>query len=462
MNLSSKREIIKHSGATQVSGESSALERKVWNFLLLNAFDDLKKKDQFKIPLMDLLKRMNYNSNDYERIKDVLRKLSETRVEWNVLNKDKTDEWETSVLLAGAKIVDGVLTYGYNPLIKDRLSDPRIYAKLNAFEQTLIKSKYTQVFWELFRDYIGIGETPWIPVEKELRKLLGLTKDEYKKSDGSTDFKTLNRDVIKRSISQLNKISSVFVCLKTGIRKKREHRKISQLKFIIKVNTDNVGKIKELEKKFFKSLEQKSKQLQIPLGDQISNSELHSTLKNEFSVPHDDVVEIIKTRDEFQIQDSLEYVRVWRDSGKIKSSLPGFTISAIKGNWKIDPVMKKKKEANSLSRKKDLLFEQIEEIKHNVQAKRHEKVLLIMDKMSESELKKQKEDFNKKLEEGYYGESLGNFFKASGEKMVGYKGQFRFFIIDRFLPPLEEDLKNYAKAEGKDYEKLNKTFDELA
>ena len=54
MALTGKREILKHSGAIQTSGEASLLERKTWNILLLNAFDDLKKKDRFEVSISDL------------------------------------------------------------------------------------------------------------------------------------------------------------------------------------------------------------------------------------------------------------------------------------------------------------------------------------------------------------------------------------------------------------------------
>ena len=43
-----KKEVIKHSGAIQVSANQiSLLQRKIWNILLANAYDDLLSKEEY-------------------------------------------------------------------------------------------------------------------------------------------------------------------------------------------------------------------------------------------------------------------------------------------------------------------------------------------------------------------------------------------------------------------------------
>ena len=50
MTLDNNKNIIKHSSTIQSSGVASELERKIWNVLLLNAFEDqLKTRDTFSV-----------------------------------------------------------------------------------------------------------------------------------------------------------------------------------------------------------------------------------------------------------------------------------------------------------------------------------------------------------------------------------------------------------------------------
>jgi len=439
--LENKRNIIKHSSAIQTSGEASLLERKAWNVLLMNAFDSLKSEDIFKISIGDLNKALRFNSNDYDKLRETLKILNRTQVEWNILEKDKETEWEVTTLLAGVKIINGICYYSYNPLIKDRLSDPKIYAKLSLFEQSLIKGKYALILWELFKDYIGIGETGWIKIEN-FRKLLGLKADEY------TEFKILNRDIIKKAIIQLNKMSVIYIDPETGVNKKREGRNIVALKFIIQHNENNVGKIKKLEDKWNTN----QKQLSLPLPDPregFQNQELLKSLTEEFGLLEEKAVEILKTKDEFQIYENLEYIRTWRDAGKIKASLSGFTISAIENNYRLDGKIKEKKKTDFKSIKKAEQKKILEEITTHVLQQRHIQYIEKEAELSEQERQKLKTEFEDLFRESSPGKSRAN--KA-------YEGKLYFFMKSKILPPEIDDLKAYAKSKGFDYDALNAEF----
>lgn len=88
-----KKEVIKHSSVIQISNKINFLERRSWNVLLANAFDDLKEKDIFEISIKKLAEILEYDSNNMEYLKNILRRLNITQIEWNILNKDKKMEW---------------------------------------------------------------------------------------------------------------------------------------------------------------------------------------------------------------------------------------------------------------------------------------------------------------------------------------------------------------------------------
>jgi hypothetical protein len=454
--VSGKREIIKHSSAIQTTGEASLLERKTWNVLLLNAFDDLKKQDSFEITVRDLSRWLRFNSNDHEKLKGAIRSLVTTAVEWNILEKDKTVGWEITTLLAGAKIIDGVCIYSYNPLIKDRLSDPNIYAKLNAFEQTLLKSKYGEILWEYCKDYIGISETPWISMVT-LRKIFGIKKGEY------SDFRDFNKRIIKSAVQELNKVSSVYIDLKEGVLKKREGRKIVSLKFKIQPNTKNLPRIKKLEDAFRREIEKeaaKHKQILLPLaGVNVQNRELLKVLVEEFELNEAEAADFIKTVDEFRLENNLEFVRFYRDEGKIKTSIRGLTVKAINENIQLDSTQKDKTESDKKSEGKAKRKTALEYITREVQIKRNELFKQKESELSEKELKQFKEAFREYVNQGSCGENFKKNFKTQGEKTRLYKANFHYYLRLKTLSPEIEDFRNFAKSKGFDYDVLKGEFD---
>jgi len=52
--LKDKKEVIKHSAAIQVENRISLLERRAWNVLLANAYDELPTAETHRIAVVDL------------------------------------------------------------------------------------------------------------------------------------------------------------------------------------------------------------------------------------------------------------------------------------------------------------------------------------------------------------------------------------------------------------------------
>ena len=104
------------------------------------------------------------------------------KVRWNLLDKNKEEEWGVAVLLASADIKNGICTYGFAPHLRLKLHNPRIYAKLNLRLQNRFKSQYALVLWEVCFDYFDAdrdqGESPFMALET-FKELLGLGKADY-------------------------------------------------------------------------------------------------------------------------------------------------------------------------------------------------------------------------------------------------------------------------------------------
>ena len=226
MDINEINEVIKASPAIQIQSRITHLQRRAWNILLANAYDELPNTDIHRISVADLAKGLGYDSKDTDYLKETLRALVDCTVEWNILGKDKKEKWGAAALLASAEIENGVCTYGYAPHLRFKLYNPRIYTKLNLRLQNQFTSRYALILWEVCFDYFDIarneGETPYIPIEN-FRELVGLQNDEYPL------FKLLNRDVIKPAIKEINELTNFLVEVET----KRIGRKIGELKFRI-------------------------------------------------------------------------------------------------------------------------------------------------------------------------------------------------------------------------------------
>ena len=226
MHLAEINEVIKASPAIQIQSKITHLQRRAWNVLLANAYNELPNKDIHRVSVAELAKSLGFNSHNEDYLKETLEALVDCTVKWNVLGKDKKERWGVAALLASAEIENGICTYGFAPHLRLKLYNPRIYTKLNLRLQNRFTSRYALVLWEVCFDYFDIarnqGETPFIPIER-FRELMGLEKDEY------PVFKVLNRDVIKPAIKEINELTNFFV----EVEQKRVGRRIGELKFKI-------------------------------------------------------------------------------------------------------------------------------------------------------------------------------------------------------------------------------------
>ena len=226
-DVEKKLEVIKHSAAIQISSNITLLQRRAWNVLLGHAYDELPTQATHSIRVAELMRRLEFDSKNEEYLKDALRALVGCIVEWNILNKDGDVEWGVAGLLAGARIVRGMCMYSYEPMLRERLHNPNMYARINLSMQNRFESKHAQALWELCTDYLGagrnVGETAYIGLDR-FRKLMGIAKDMY------PAFMRFNGKVVKPAVAEINRVSDFRV----EVEYLREKRKVTALKFRIR------------------------------------------------------------------------------------------------------------------------------------------------------------------------------------------------------------------------------------
>ena len=226
MLLEKINEVIKASPAIQIQGKMTHLQRRAWNVLLANAYDELPNTDIYSVSVAELAAKLGFNSKNENYLKEILEALVDCKVKWNLLDKNREEEWGVAVLLASADIKNGICTYGFAPHLRLKLYNPRVYAKLNLRLQNQFSSRYALILWEVCFDYFDTGrdegETPFIPLET-FKELLGLGKADY------PVYSEFNRSVITPAVKEINDLTDYRV----GVEQKRHGRRVGELKFRI-------------------------------------------------------------------------------------------------------------------------------------------------------------------------------------------------------------------------------------
>lgn len=202
----------------------SLLQKKAWSWLIANAYDELATEEIHNVPVADLIQVMDYNSNDQEHLKDALRGLMTTLVEWNLLGHDKENEWQAATLLAGVRIKSGTCYYSFEPMFRRALHHPEVYARLSLKIISQFSGKYALNLWEMcmhaMNPKTGVGETSWWEVN-EFRRLVGIKDGMYKQ------FRDLNKRVIQPAIGEIELLARCRVTPDY----KRKGRTITHIKF---------------------------------------------------------------------------------------------------------------------------------------------------------------------------------------------------------------------------------------
>jgi hypothetical protein len=224
--LQNKKEVIKHSAAIQVENRIGLLERRIWNWLLANAYDELPTAETHSITVSELMKGLGYASRNLAHLKETLKGLTGSVLEWNVIRKDK-EIWGATTLLAEVEIEDGICTYAFGPMLRKRLYNPKMYARISLSLQNQFQSKHALALYELFVDYLHedtrYGETPFISIP-DFRKLMGIPEGMY------PEFKKLSKWVIKDPLAEINKVTDLSVTAEY----KKEGKSVAAVKFRIR------------------------------------------------------------------------------------------------------------------------------------------------------------------------------------------------------------------------------------
>jgi hypothetical protein len=194
------------------SSKITVLARKAYNVLLYIAQEQGIDQEVFRAPLQSVLRGVDFNSNAREIVKQHLRAMVSTTVEWQSPTAGEGEAWNVAGLLAHAKVYkqsgENWVEWSFAPNIKRELLEPQRFARLRLDIISQLRRHSGVVLYEICARYRDVGLTarqPW-PWWRPVLTGSPDTEDSVKQ-----EYRFFKRDVLKLAISEINAVTDLTV-----------------------------------------------------------------------------------------------------------------------------------------------------------------------------------------------------------------------------------------------------------
>jgi hypothetical protein len=176
-----------------------------------------------EVTLKDFKTDIDYGSRDHEFLRKVLTDIASTPLQYNIISATGEKEWEVIPILSYAKISRNKVTFRFPSELREDLLNPEVYATIDLAIQNKFISGHALALYENTYRFIKLGKTPFISLA-HIKGMLGIDLKAY------PEFKYFNREVIKKAVKEINRLSNVII---TEVVPKKKGNAISSLQFIL-------------------------------------------------------------------------------------------------------------------------------------------------------------------------------------------------------------------------------------
>lgn len=214
------------------AGRLTLLTRKINNVLLAEAQEQGINESTYRIALSRLCARADYDSTNMVLVKDQLRKMASTTVEWNVGVKGSR-RWGVTNLINVEVIEEGNrcwIEWDYPVKLKEKLLAPDVYARLSLQMQNSFRSAAALALFEICMRYVDSPgkltmRMPW----PEWRPTLTGVPDGDEEG-AYKEYKYFKRDVVKPAVEEVNTLTHIEV----ELIEHKQGRSVSELQFSVR------------------------------------------------------------------------------------------------------------------------------------------------------------------------------------------------------------------------------------
>lgn len=313
----SKKVILKkHAAIIHCSNSLTLLQRKVSNALLFNAYGKLMEEEEHTISVRQLCEIIGYQGNNIKAIKEALKNLISTVLEWNLMDDRLEEEWSASSILASINIKGSVCRYAYSPVMKRLLYSPEMYGKISMIVQSNFKSSYGLAMYENCVRYRGLTHTKWLELPL-FRKLMGVPDGMYE------IFRDLKRRVIDKSIEEVNTYSDMVI--------EPEYHRKGRVVDKLRISLRERPKMIRLGKGMFGQVPEN---IPIRRENDVKSKSITTSLLETFGLSREISTSLIEQYGVKHIEQKMNMIMLSPafKQNKIKN-LAGFLVQAIKENY---------------------------------------------------------------------------------------------------------------------------------
>lgn len=420
-----EKNVKKHPAIIHCSNTLSLLQRKISNALLFHAYKDLLTQEEYELSIAQLCHLICYYGKNYDVIKNALRGMIMTLIEWN-LTDEKTGEedWTASAILASVRIKKGKIIYAYSPRMRHLLYSPSMYAKINLLIQSRFRSNYGLALYENCVRYKGLASTKWFEMSL-FRRLMGVPDDKY------VIFRDFKRRVLDKAVEEINALSDIIVTPEI----QKERSRVAKIRFILR---------ERAKKKRFSIKSPSAEEPEIFTKELPTNEHaILEKLKANYAIMQPVAIKLVKQYGTKAIEEKMTQIESSSSylAGKI-NALGGYLIDALKNDYTIsntsqDLMNKQKKEKEEERMKARLEESRVDQYKKEYSSYVTQ---LIDDKLAMLAIK------NKKLIteiQQSFEESLQDAFTLNRYRKQGLSDRIVKAIYNQFL------IKNHSDLFGK-------------
>ena len=262
-------------------------------------------------------------SNDVQKIRDGVEKLTQTLMSWNEFNADKSGaNWDVCSFLQGGSYRNGMLSYKINSYLEDKIYNPTLFAKIQLCIQARFQKSYTMALYEYMVDELCRKSTNTLELNIKVADL-----KKHLKYEGA--YKHLQNDVLKKSQKDFEEKTDLTFTYVGN----RDGRSITNIDFMVTRKSDYKPKVPPLLENYIKE----------NISSSQNNQALVTALMN-WGVSSGMSKKLVRDNSEEAIQYQLSHMETQTKGGKEFKNAGGFLKSAIEKDYRsrLAPIIQKR------------------------------------------------------------------------------------------------------------------------
>lgn len=216
------------------------LARKVYNIMIYEAQAQGGDRDVYRMRLRDLIIGLDFNSENVEVLKNHLRQMASTTIEWQSPTRGEGAQWGITAMISQAEIIleggESFIEWSYATKIKNSILNPERFAKISFSYQAELKTHAGLALYEICTRYIDNfgGLTARNPWQWWRPVLTGFPEPVGEHEGAYAEWKYFNRDIVKSAVAEVNAVTNLVV---TAIEHK-QGRSVKELQFKVERKSD--------------------------------------------------------------------------------------------------------------------------------------------------------------------------------------------------------------------------------